>query len=268
MAITSACWPAIRARRPTSSSSTSRPSLRARSTTPCCCRRSTMRSATAWSSACRRTKKRPSSMRRGSCCRTPRSRSGACSPEPPAPPDRSTASRTARTAARAGLRDQRRRRRARARDARPSAGRSANRRRDHQDAPAGLGTGVARAERRVSRSCASPICHPARRRRRAISSRGSAPRCPTCESWSVAGHRRRWPTRARRRCGMPGRISWPRRCWKAGRTLGGLVEIPRIPVPQTTRFATLARRDISRRHSSLRPLLCTRRLGQRSRSAA
>ena len=65
-------------------------------------------------------------------------------PEPPAPADAPPA-RTARTAARAGLRDQRRRRRARARDARPSAGRSANRRRDRQDAPAGLGTGVARA---------------------------------------------------------------------------------------------------------------------------
>ena len=38
-ATTSACWRAIRARRPTSSSGTSRPSRRARSTTPCCCRR-------------------------------------------------------------------------------------------------------------------------------------------------------------------------------------------------------------------------------------
>ena len=69
-----------------------------------------------------------------------------------------------------------------------------------------------------SRSCASPICHPAPRQRRAISSRGSAPHCPRCESWSGGGHRQRWRTRARRCCGIPGRISWPRRCWKAGRT--------------------------------------------------
>ena len=58
-----------------------------------------------------------------------------------------------------------------------------------------------------SRSCASPICHPAHRQRRAISSRGSALRCPRCESWSGAGHRLRWRTRARRCCGIPGRIS-------------------------------------------------------------
>ena len=76
-------------------------------------------------------------------------------------------------------------------------------------------------KRKGSRSCASPICHPARRRRRAISSRGSAPRCPNCESWSGAGDRRRWRTRARRCCGMPARISWPRRCWRPGRTWPG-----------------------------------------------
>ena len=76
-------------------------------------------------------------------------------------------------------------------------------------------------KRKGSRSCASPICHPARRRRRAISSRGSAPRCPRCESWSGAGDRRRWRTTARRCCGMPGRISWPRRCWRPGRTWPG-----------------------------------------------
>ena len=70
---------------------------------------------------------------------------------------------------------------------------------------------VSLVQERGSRSCASPICHPARRQRRAISSRGSAPRCPRCESWSGAGHRRRWRTRARRCCGIPGRISWPRR---------------------------------------------------------
>ena len=81
------CSPAIRARRPTSSSGTSSPSPRDRSTMPCCCRRSTMRSATAWSSVCRRTKKRRCSMRRESCCRMPRSRSGACIPQPPAPSD-------------------------------------------------------------------------------------------------------------------------------------------------------------------------------------
>ena len=72
--------------------------------------------------------------------------------------------------------------------------------------------------RKGSRSCASPICHRARRQRRAISSSGSAPRCPNCESWSGAGHRRRWRTRARRCCGIPGRISWPRRCWRPGPT--------------------------------------------------
>ena len=72
-----------------------------------------------------------------------------------------------------------------------------------------------------SRSCASPICHPARRQRRAISSRGSARHCPSCESWSGAGHRRRWRTRARRCCGIPGRISWPRRWWRRERTWPG-----------------------------------------------
>ena len=55
----------------------------------------------------------------------------------------STTPRPARAAARAGLRDQRRRRRTRARDARPCTGRFANRRRDYQDAHAGLGTRVA-----------------------------------------------------------------------------------------------------------------------------
>jgi predicted PurR-regulated permease PerM len=54
-----------------------------------------------------------------------------------------------RPAARAGLRDQRRRRRARARDARPSAGRSANPRRNYRNAPAGLGTAGARTNARV-----------------------------------------------------------------------------------------------------------------------
>ena len=84
-----------------------------------------------------------------------------------------------------------------------------------------------------SRWCASPICHPARRRRRAISSRGSAPRCPRCASWSGAGHHRRWRTRARRCCGRPGRITWASTLVETREYLGGLVEIPRIPVPGT-----------------------------------
>ena len=75
--------------------------------------------------------------------------------------------------------------------------------------------------RKGSRSCASPICHPVRRHRRVISSRGSARRCPNCESSSGAGDRRRWATRARRCCGMLGRISWPRRCWRPGHTWPG-----------------------------------------------
>ena len=63
-----------------------------------------------------------------------------------------------------------------------------------------------------ARSCASPICRRARRQRRAISSSGSAPRCPICESWSGAGHPPRWRTRARNCCGRPGPIWWYRRC--------------------------------------------------------
>ena len=205
---------------------------RARCTTRCCCRRSTMRSATAWSGACRRTKKRPSSMRRGSCCRTPRSRSGACIRSQPHRP-MIHPSRTARTAARAGLRDQRRRRRARARDARPSAGRFAHRRRDHQDAHAGLGTGVARARAGVlgrvpRRSATQPAVEDAL-------SRQEAPR-------RIA--RGANPGRALGTAGAGGRSTQVLRETGANlvastlletRTyLGGLVEIPRIPVPETT----------------------------------
>ena len=146
-------------------------------------------------------------------------------PEPPAPPVDASTSRTARTAARPGLRGQRHRRRARARDARPRAGRSANRRRGHHSAHAGLGTRVARASAAASRSSASPICHRARRRRRATWSRGCAPRCPRCGSWSGAGRRRRWPTRARKRCGMPARRSSPATLAETRTYLAGLVGI-------------------------------------------
>ena len=54
------------------------------------------------------------------------------------------------------------------------------------------------SRRRASPSSASPICHPARRRRRAIWSSGSTPPCLTCGSSWDAGARRRSPTRARR----------------------------------------------------------------------
>ena len=117
---------------------TSRPSLRARCTTPCCCLRSTMRSATAWSNACRPTRNRRHRCDAGAAV-------GRRGVDPALILSRSHCLMvhhfpTARTVARAGLRDQRRRRRARARDARPSAGRSANPRRDCRGAPAGLGT--------------------------------------------------------------------------------------------------------------------------------
>ena len=95
-----------------------------------------------------------------------------------------------------------------------------------------------------SRSCASPICHPAPRQRRAISSRGSTPHCPKCESWSGGGHRQRWRTRARRCCGIRGRISWPRRCWRAGRTWAGSGD-PADPVSGNNRRAGRVATDIS-----------------------
>ena len=120
---------------------------------------------------------------------------------------------------RARLREQRRRRRARARDARPrcwticpSSSRSPGR------GCMASRPRVARAESAESPSSASPICRPALPRRPAISSRGSAPRFRSCASWWGAGGRRRWRTTARRRCAMPARISWPRRCARRGRT--------------------------------------------------
>ena len=62
---------------------TSKDRARVRSTTRCCCRRSTMRSATDWSTGCHSTRKRPSSMQRESCCWTRRRRSGRSSPRRP-----------------------------------------------------------------------------------------------------------------------------------------------------------------------------------------
>ena len=73
---------------------------------------------------------------------------------------------------------------------------------------------------RGRRSSASPICHPVRRQRRAIWSRGSAPPFPRCGSSSGAGPPRRWPTRARKGCGRPARRSWPRRLPRSGPTWG------------------------------------------------
>ena len=109
----------------------------------------------------------------------------------------------------------------RSRCSRHLRGRSAHRHRDHQGRACWPRNSCRWCKRKGSRSSASPICHPALRRRRAISSRGSTRRCPRCESWSGAGHRRRWRTRAHRCCGMPARRSWPRRWRRPGLTWAG-----------------------------------------------
>ena len=65
--------------------------------------------------------------------------------------------------------------------------------------------------RGADRSSALRTCRRARLRRRATSSSGCARRCRTCVSWSGAGARRRWRTRARRDCGTRGPTSSRRR---------------------------------------------------------
>jgi hypothetical protein len=72
-----------------------------------------------------------------------------------------------------------------------------------------------------SRLSASLICRPALRLRHAISSSGSTPRCPRCESWSDAGARRRWRTTAHSCCGMQARLLWPQRSLRPGLTWAG-----------------------------------------------
>ena len=120
------------------------------------------------------------------------------------------------------------------------------------DAHAGLGTGVARAGARRSRSCASPICHPARRQRRAISSRGSAPRCPTCESWSGAGRPPALADESTQVLRDAGANLVASTLVETRTYLGGLVEIPRIPVPETDRRTCCAGRLTARRVHSCR----------------
>ena len=105
------------------------------------------------------------------------------SPQPSAPPDDRPLPGPRKPLRVLGLRDQRRRRRARARDARPSGGRSANRRRHHRGAHAGLGIGVARPRARVlrgvlRRSAAQPALEDALSRQEAPRgvARGANPR--------------------------------------------------------------------------------------------
>ena len=57
------------------------------------------------------------------------------------------------------------------------------------------------------------------------------------DSWRGAGARRHSPTRARRSCGMQAPCSFPRHWRRPGRYLGGLAELPRIPLTATTGHA-------------------------------
>jgi hypothetical protein len=132
----------------------------------------------------------------------------------------------------AGLRRQRHRRRARSRHARPSAGRSGNRRRDHCRALAGPGIGVARARARVlggvlRRSPTEPAIEDALSRQagprrlargadpgRALGTTDAGGREHTGAAGGGANHVASTLVETRE-------------------YLGGLVEIPRIPVPET-----------------------------------
>ena len=213
---------------------TSRPRPRARSTTPCCCRRSIMRSAIASSSGCRRTKRRRSSMRRASCCPTRRSRSGGSQPRAAAAPMILAASGTARAAARAGLRDQRGRRRTGARRCS---------RHVLDDLPIVVeitGTRMLASElvslvqsaeglgRLPRRSAAQPSVEDALSRQEA--SRRVAGGANPGRAMGTAGAGGRQHADC---CGMPARISWPRRLRRPGRTWAGSSRFRVVPLAMT-----------------------------------